>query len=524
MFVPVSKANVAVRRGGGRLVGQLRTVTKVPMAINGKLVESKTDKWFDVHNPATGEVIAKTPLCTQAEMKEALEGNVEAFKSWRKVAPSQRARIMHKLEGAIRDSTPELAKIITMEQGKTLVDAAGDVFRGQEVVEMACALPSTLQGETLHGIANGVDCHSYRFPLGVCGGITPFNFPAMCGLWMWPVAVTCGNTFLLKPSERVPLTAMELWKLAKDCGLPDGVVNVIHGQHDSVNFLCDEPDVKSVSFVGGNAAGEHIYKRCAETGKRAQCNMGAKNHAIVLPDADPATVIGSLSGASCGAAGQRCMAISVAIFVGEAKKFIQPIADSAANLKVGPGTDDAVAIGPLISLAAKNRVEGLIQSGVDQGAELLLDGRNPSVPAGYENGYWVGPSVFRGVSTDMDIYQIELFGPCLVCIEVDTYDEAIALSNRNQYGNGCALFTESGSAARKYVAEIDAGQVGINLPIPVPLPMFSFTGNKKSIAGDLNFYGKAGMQFYTQWKTVTSNWKERVSTDASAQVTMPTMK
>lgn len=502
-----------------------RTLTTVPMAINGKLVESKSDKFFHVHNPATGELIAKTPLCTQAEMKEALAGCEEAFKSWRQVPPSIRARYMHKFEGAIRDSTDDICKVITREQGKTLADAAGDVFRGLEVVEMACALPSLLQGETLQGIGTGVDCHSYRFPLGVTAGIAPFNFPAMIPLWMFPYSVTCGNTCLMKPSERVPLTTIELWKLARDCGLPDGVVNVMHGTHDAVNFICDEPAIKAVSFVGGNAAGEHIFKRCAENGKRAQCNMGAKNHAVVLPDADPSTVIGALAGASCGAAGQRCMATSVAIFVGKANEMIPRIAEAAAELKVGPGMDPKTGVGPLISAAAKAKVEGLIQSGVDQGAELCLDGRNPSVPSEYKDGYWVGPSVFRKCSVDMDIYKTEIFGPVLVCIEVDSFDEAIALSNRNPYGNGCAVFTESGANARKYVSEIDAGQVGINLPIPVPLPMFSFTGNKKSIQGDLNFYGKAGMQFLTQWKTVTSNWKHRDTTaEAKAQVTMPTMK
>jgi malonate-semialdehyde dehydrogenase (acetylating)/methylmalonate-semialdehyde dehydrogenase len=495
------------------------------MAVNGKLVESQSKDFFDVHNPATGELIARTPLCTQAEMTEACEGAKEAFKSWKTVAPSQRARVMHKLEGAIRDSTDDLCKVLTMEQGKTLADAAGDVFRGLEVVEMACALPSMLQGETLPGIANGVDTHSYRLPLGVCAGITPFNFPAMCPLWMFPYAVTCGNSFLLKPSERVPLTAMEIWKLAKDCGLPDGVMNVIHGTHDAVNFLCDAPDIKSISFVGGNAAGEHIYRRCAETGKRAQCNMGAKNHAVVLPDADPGTVIGALSGASVGAAGQRCMATSVAVFVGKAKDMIPGLVEASATLKVGPGTDAATAIGPLISKTAQTRVETLIQTGVDQGAELCLDGRKPSVAAEYKDGYWVGPTIFRGASTEMNIYKTEIFGPVLTCIEVDTFDEAIALSNRNQYGNGCAIFTESGANARKYISEIEAGQVGVNLPIPVPLPMFSFTGNKKSIQGDLNFYGKAGMQFYTHWKTVTSNWKQTDSTaKIQAQVTMPTMK
>jgi malonate-semialdehyde dehydrogenase (acetylating)/methylmalonate-semialdehyde dehydrogenase len=503
---------------------QIRTVKTVPLIINGQKVESKTSEWFDVHNSATGEVIARTPLATQAEMNEAVESCKEAFKSWRLTPVSVRARIMHKFEGAIRDETDAIAAILSEEQGKTIPDAKGDIFRGQEVVEMSCALPSSLQGETLFQIANGVDSYSYNMPLGVCAGITPFNFPAMCPLWMYPVATTCGNTFLLKPSERVPLTSIKLLDMLKDCGMPDGVVNCIHGTHDAVNFICDHPDIKAISFVGGNAAGEHIYKRAAATGKRAQCNMGAKNHAVVLPDADPQQVISALAGASCGAGGQRCMAISVAVFVGKAKDMIPKIAEQASTLKVGPGSDHSVDVGPLISKAAQQRVESLIQSGIDQGANCLLDGRNPPRDEKYKNGFFVGPSVFSGVKRGMDIYDIEIFGPVLCCVEVETYDEAIKFVNENPYGNGTAVFTQSGAMARKYIQDIEAGQVGINLPIPVPLPMFSFTGNKKSIHGDLNFYGKAGMKFYTQLKTVTANWKETTGEVQRVQTSMPLMK
>jgi len=301
---------------------------------------------------------------------------------------------------------------------------------------------------------------------------------------------------------------MMLADMAIDCGLPPGVLNVVHGGHDTVNFLCDSPHVKALSFVGGNAAGMHIYNRAGLNGKRAQCNMGAKNHCVVLPDADPDSVVNQLVGASGGAAGQRCMSLSVAVFVGESKKWIPRIAEEMSKLKCGPGNDSASDLGPVISPAAKARIEGLIQSGVDEGAELLLDGRNPSVPAGCEKGFFVGPSVFGKVKKGMRIYDEEIFGPVLTCVEVDTMDEAIDFVNTNPFGNGTALFTRSGAAARKYVDEIEAGQVGVNVPIPVPLPMFSFTGNKKSIVGDLNFYGKAGVQFYTQWKTVTSAWRD----------------
>jgi len=477
------------------------------MMIDGQKVQSKGTTFFDVHNPATGALIARTPQCTPEELKQAADSCAEAFKKWRLTPPSARARVMHKYEGAIRDNTEALAKVLTEEQGKTIADAKGDIFRGLEVVEISTGVPAMLQGETLPGVANSVDVHSYRLPLGVCAGICPFNFPAMIPLWMYPPAVTAGNTFLLKPSERVPLSAMMLAEMAHDCGLPPGVLNVVHGAHDTVNFMCDNEHIRAVSFVGGNAAGAHIFERAGRNGKRAQCNLGAKNHAVILPDADPQSVINQIVGASCGAAGQRCMAISVAVFVGDSKKWIPQIAEEAAKLKVGPGNAEGVDVGPLISKQAKTRVDTLIQSGVDEGAELLLDGRNPSVPKGYEQGFFTGPSIFTKVKPGMQIYDNEIFGPVLACVEVDSFDEAIKLVNSNPFGNGTAVFTRSGGAARKYVDEIEAGQVGVNVPIPVPLPMFSFTGNKKSILGDLNFYGKAGVNFYTQLKTVTSAWR-----------------
>lgn len=478
------------------------------MVIDGKKVVSEGTQFFDVHNPATGELVARTPQCTPSELKRAADSAAEAFKSWRTTPAPVRARVMHKLEGAIRDNTEALAETLTLEQGKTLADARGDIFRGLEVVEMSCGIPTLLQGETLPGVAKSVDTYSYKVPLGVVAGICPFNFPAMIPLWMFPPAVTAGNTMLLKPSERVPLTSMQLLDLAHDCGLPPGVVNVVHGAHDTVNFLCDNEHIRAVSFVGGNAAGAHIYQRAGKNGKRAQCNLGAKNHAVVLPDADRQSVVNQLVGASIGAAGQRCMATSVAVFVGSSKEWIPYIVEEAAKLRVGPGNAGNSDVGPLISLQAKQRVEALIQSGKDEGAELLLDGRNPSVPKGFENGYFVGPTVFGKVKQGMQIYEQEIFGPVLCCVEVATLDEAIKFANENPYGNGTAIFTRSGSAARKYVDQIQAGQVGINVPIPVPLPMFSFTGNKASILGDMNFYGKAGVNFYTQLKTITSAWRE----------------
>jgi len=493
------------------LTGSIRSfadVPVVPMVIHGEKIQSKATTFYDVTNPANGELVARTPQCTPDELKAAADSAAEAYKTWRTTPPSTRARVMHKLEGAIRDGTEELAKIITLEQGKTIADAKGDIFRGLEVVEMSCGIPALLQGETLPNVATSVDTHSYRIPLGVTAGIAPFNFPAMIPLWMFPVACTSGNTMLMKPSERVPLTSMALSDMAHECGLPPGVLNTIHGGHDTVNFICDNEHIRAISFVGGNNAGMHIYNRAGLNGKRAQCNMGAKNHALIMPDADPVSVANQLTGAAGGAAGQRCMALSVAVFVGPAKAMIPAVTEQMAKLKCGPGNSSESDLGPVISMAAKERIEEMIQSGYDQGADVLLDGRNPQVPAGCENGYFVGPTVFGNVQRGMRIYDEEIFGPALCCVNVDTLDEGINFINENPYGNGTAIFTRSGAAARKFVDQIECGQVGVNVPIPVPLPMFSFTGNKKSIVGDMNFYGKAGVRFHTQLKTVTSAWRD----------------
>ena len=399
----------------------------------------------------------------------------------------------------------ELALSITHEQGKTTADAKGDVFRGLEVVEHSCSAATISMGETIENVSRNVDTYSFRQPIGVCAGITPFNFPAMIPLWMFPLATVCGNTFVLKPSERDPGASMILAKLFKEAGFPDGVLNVIHGAHDAVNFVCDAPEIKAISFVGGDAAGRHIHDRGTKNGKRVQSNMAAKNHATIMPDADRERTVDALVGAAFGAAGQRCMALSAAVFVGESKNWIPEIVEKAKKLRVTEGTQKGADLGPLISPQAKERVHKLIQTGVDQGAKLVLDGRNIKVD-GYEKGNFVGPTILTGVKPNMTCYTEEIFGPVLICLEVDTLDEAIQLINNNPYGNGTAIFTTSGAVARKYQHEIDVGQVGINLPIPVPLPMFSFTGSRKSFLGATHFYGKMGVQFYTQVKTITSNW------------------
>ncbi|CAB3375961.1 Hypothetical predicted protein [Cloeon dipterum] len=491
--------------------------------INGQFVESKTKSWVDLHNPATNEVITRVPNSTQDEMQAAVDAAKEAYKTWSKTSILTRQQVMFKYQDIIRKNMKELAESVTVEQGKTLVDAEGDVLRGLQVVEHCCSITSLQLGESLNGIARDMDTHSYRTPLGVTAGIAPFNFPAMIPLWMYPTAIVCGNTFVMKPSERVPGACMMLVQMLKDAGCPDGVVNVIHGTHDSVNFICDNPDIKAISFVGSDQAGKYIYERGSKNGKRVQSNMGAKNHGVVMPDANKENTLNQLSGAAFGAAGQRCMALSTAVFVGEANNWLPELVERAKKLKVNAGHVPGTDIGPVISPQAKQRINGLIQSGVDEGAKLILDGRNLVVP-GYEKGNFVGPTILTGVTPKMKCYTEEIFGPVLVCLSVDTLDEAINLINSNPYGNGTAIFTTNGATARKFTQEIDVGQVGVNVPIPVPLPMFSFTGSRGSFLGDCHFYGKMGINFYTDVKTVTQLWRESDVTHTQAAVAMPVMQ
>ncbi|GBG24087.1 Methylmalonate-semialdehyde dehydrogenase acylating, mitochondrial [Hondaea fermentalgiana] len=499
--------NGAVSAARTMSVRAMSSVPTVPNFINGKFTESSTSKWIDVTNPATGEVIAKVPETTQEEMQEAAIGAAEAFKEWRKVSVSNRVRVMLDYQRLIRENMDDLAQTVTREQGKTLPDARGDVFRGLEVVEHSCAMGTLMMGETLGGVATDLDQYSYREPLGVIAGITPMNFAAMIGLWIIPTALTSGNTCIIKPSEKTPLTAIKLAELAQKAGVPDGALQMIHGAHDAVNFICDDPRIHAVSFVGSNRAGEYIYDRATKTGKRAQCNLGAKNHGTILPDADKEMALDALAGAGLGAAGQRCMALSVNIFVGEAQEWIPELVERAKKYKVGPGHEAGSDIGPVIDAAAKERIEHLITTAEEEGATILLDGRNHTVE-GYEGGSYVGPTIISDVKPHHTCYKEEIFGPVICVMKADTLDEAIAITNANPYGNGCSIFTQSGAAARKYQHEIDVGQVGINAPIPVPLPMFSFTGSRASIRGDLNFYGKAGVHFMTKLKTVTSSWPQ----------------
>ncbi|MDN3398923.1 CoA-acylating methylmalonate-semialdehyde dehydrogenase [Psychrobacter sp. APC 3426] len=476
----------------------------VQQLINGQFVDSNTSEWIDITDPATQEVIAKVPQTTDDEINQAVAAAQTAFQTWRKTPITTRARIFLRYQALIREHMDELAETLTAEQGKTIADARGDVFRGLEVVEHAAGIANLQIGDFVENVASGVDTYSIWQPLGVCAGITPFNFPAMIPLWMFPMAIATGNTFILKPSEQDPMVTMRLIELAVEAGVPEGVLNVVHGGKATVDAICDHPDIKAVSFVGSTNVGKHVYERASKSGKRAQCMMGAKNHGVILPDANKEQTLNQLAGAAFGAAGQRCMALSVVVLVGAAGEWIDDIKAKAEGLVVSAGKDDKD-LGPLISPAAKARVEHLIGTGVEEGASLLLDGRGITVE-GFEKGNFVGPTIFDNVTADMQIYQQEIFGPVLCIMRAADLDEAIELLNANPHGNGTAIFTQSGAAAHKFQQDVQVGQIGINLPIPVPLPMFSFSGSRASKLGDLGPYGKQAVQFYTQTKTVTARW------------------
>ena len=442
------------------------TLQQVKLLIDGEWVQSQSQEWHDIVNPATQEVLAKVPFATTAEVDAAIAAAQRAFQTWKLTPIGARMRIMLKLQALIREHSKRIAVVLSAEQGKTIADAEGDIFRGLEVVEHACSIGTLQMGEFAENVAGGVDTYTLRQPIGVCAGITPFNFPAMIPLWMFPMAIACGNTFVLKPSEQDPLSTMLLVELAVEAGVPAGVLNVVHGGKDVVDALCTHKDIKAVSFVGSTAVGTHVYDLAGKHGKRVQSMMGAKNHAVVLPDANREQTLNALVGAGFGAAGQRCMATSVVVLVGAAKQWLPDLKALAQKLKVNAGSEPGTDVGPVVSKRAKARILELIESGVKEGAKLELDGRDIKVP-GYEQGNFIGPTLFSGVTTDMQIYTQEIFGPVLVVLEVDTLDQAIALVNANPFGNGTGLFTQSGAAARKFQSEIDVGQVGINIPIPV---------------------------------------------------------
>jgi malonate-semialdehyde dehydrogenase (acetylating) / methylmalonate-semialdehyde dehydrogenase len=489
------------------------------LLIDGKFVESTTQEWRDIVNPATQEVVGRVPFATKAEVDAAVASAAKAFQTWRLTPLGARMRVMLRFQDLVRQNMKRIAQTLTAEQGKTLPDAEGDIFRGLEVVEHACSIGTLQQGEFSENVAGGVDTYTLRQPIGVCAGITPFNFPAMIPLWMFPMAIVCGNTFVLKPSEQDPLSTMELVELALEAGIPAGVLNVVHGGKDVVDAICTHPDIKAISFVGSTHVGTHVYNLGSQHGKRVQAMMGAKNHAVVLPDANREQTLNALAGAGFGAAGQRCMATSVVVFVGASKDWLPELVERARGLSVNGGTEANTDVGPVVSRAAKERILGLIEAGVKEGATLSLDGRDVTVK-GYEQGNFIGPTVFSGVNTDMTIYKQEIFGPVICVLEAATLDDAIALVNRNPMGNGVGLFTQSGAAARKFQSEIDVGQVGINIPIPVPVPYFSFTGSRGSKLGDLGPYGKQVVQFYTQTKTVTSRWFDDATVNDGVNTTI----
>ncbi|KAF8560228.1 Methylmalonate-semialdehyde dehydrogenase [Imleria badia] len=505
--------------------------------IGGEFVESKATVWHDVVDPSTQTVLTRVPETTTTEFEQAVDAASQAYKTWSRQSVLSRQRFAIELQNQIRQNAGALAASIVLEQGKTLADAHGDVLRGLQVVETAIGITSTLLGDKIE-VSKDMDTEVRKVPLGVCASIAPFNFPAMIPLWTIPMAAVTGNTLVLKPSERDPGAAMIIAELCERSGLPAGVVNVVHGTASTVNAICDHPAIKAISFVGGDRAGRHIYERGTSNGKRVQANMGAKNHAVLMSDANKNLALNSIIGAAFGgkaffsytfrkselcpsAAGQRCMAISVVVLVGTAQSWLPELIERARKLQVNGGFENGADFGPLISPSAKSRVERLISSATEEGGRIHLDGRRITVP-GYPNGNFIGPTIIEATTT-MQCYHEEIFGPVLTVVSADTLDDALDIINANHYGNGAAIFTQSGATARKFETEVNVGQIGVNVPIPVPLPMFAWSGNKGSVLGDIGFYGKSGINFYTQNKTTTSLWRAEDAVGNRASVNMPTL-
>jgi len=490
--------------------------------INGKTVKGRSGRYGDVFNPATGEVAKKVSLATKEEVGEAVAAAEAAFPKWAATPPLQRARVMFKFKTLIEQHMDELAAIITAEHGKVLSDAKGSVIRGLEVVEFVCGIPHLLKGEFSENVGTNVDSWAMRQPLGVCAGITPFNFPAMVPMWMFPVAIATGNTFVLKPSERDPSCSVRLAELAKEAGLPDGVLNVVHGDKESVDAILADPRIQAVSFVGSTPIAEYVYHTGAAHNKRVQALGGAKNHMVIMPDADMDQATDALMGAGYGSAGERCMAISVAVAVGKAADaLMERLVPRVRALKIGPGTDPEVEMGPLVTKTHLDKVRGYVDLGVKEGAKLVVDGRDFRMQ-GYEKGFFIGGCLFDDVKPNMRIYKEEIFGPVLSVVRVPDFDQGLKLVNDHEYGNGTAIFTRDGDAARAFSTQCKVGMVGVNVPIPVPVAFHSFGGWKRSLFGDMNAYGPEGVRFYTKTKTVTSRWPTGIR--AGAEFIMPTMR
>jgi malonate-semialdehyde dehydrogenase (acetylating) / methylmalonate-semialdehyde dehydrogenase len=490
--------------------------------IGGKHVAGTSGRFGDVFDPATGEVQSRVPLASKTELRAAVENSAKAFPAWAGTNPQRRARVMFNFKTLVEKEMDSLARLLSSEHGKVIADSKGDIQRGLEVVEFACGIPHLMKGEFTEGAGPGIDVYSIRQPLGVVAGITPFNFPAMIPMWMFGVAIACGNCFILKPSEKDPSVPLRLAELMIEAGVPPGVLQVVNGDKDSVDAILDDPDIAAVSFVGSSTIAEYVYAKGAASGKRIQAMGGAKNHAIVMPDADLDSAANELMGAGYGSAGERCMAISVVVPVGEktGDALMQKLKTRAEALKIGPATDTDAAYGPLVTAAHRQKVLDYIDMGVREGAELAVDGRGFKMQ-GYEKGFFLGACLFDRVRPEMRTYREEIFGPVLQVARAKDFDEALSLPSRHQYGNGVAIFTRDGDAAREFASRVNVGMVGINVPIPVPLAYYSFGGWKRSAFGDANQHGADGVRFFTKLKTVTARWPKGAR---DPNFIMPTMR
>jgi malonate-semialdehyde dehydrogenase (acetylating)/methylmalonate-semialdehyde dehydrogenase len=490
--------------------------------INGEHFRGQNKNTVDVFNPASGEITAHVALASAQETEIAITAATEALNSWSKTPPLKRARVMFKFKELLEKNIDELASIITSEHGKVISDAKGEIARGLEVVEFACGIPQLLKGDYTEQVGTGIDSYSVRQPLGVCAGITPFNFPVMVPMWMFPMAIACGNTFILKPSEKDPSASIFMADLLKQAGLPDGVFNVVQGDKTAVDSLLSDPRISAVSFVGSTPIAEYVYRTGTHHGKRIQALGGAKNHLVVMPDADIDQAVDALMGAAYGSAGERCMAISVGVVVGDvADVLVEKLIERIAELRVGNGAINEPDMGPLVTSAHLEKVKNYIETGIKEGAHLKADGRDTLVPE-HENGFFLGGCLFDHVTSDMTIYKEEIFGPVLSIVRVDDFDTAVQLINDHEFGNGVSLFTRDGHTAREFSSQVKVGMVGVNIPIPVPVAFHSFGGWKRSLFGDHYAYGPEGVRFYTHLKTVTTRWPTGVK--GNAEFTMPVMK
>ncbi|RAK57113.1 CoA-acylating methylmalonate-semialdehyde dehydrogenase [Phenylobacterium deserti] len=491
--------------------------------IDGVAVAGTSGRFSEVFNPNTGEVQARVALASEAELDKAVQSALRAQQTWGLVNPQRRARVMFEFKRLVEARMDELAELLSSEHGKVIADSKGDIQRGLEVIEFACGIPHALKGEYTEGAGPGIDVYSMRQPLGVAAGITPFNFPAMIPMWMFGIAIAVGNSFILKPSEKDPSVPVRLAELMMEAGAPAGVLNVVHGDKTAVDAILDNPDIRAISFVGSSDIAHYVYSRGTANGKRVQAMGGAKNHGIVMPDADLEQATRDIIGAAYGSAGERCMALPVVVPVGAttAEALRERVLSEIETLKVGVSTDAAAQYGPVVTAAHRKRVSDYIQMGVDEGAELVVDGRDFSLQ-GYEKGFFIGPSLFDQVKPTMRTYQEEIFGPVLQIVRAETFEEALALPSEHQYGNGVAIFTRNGRAAREFASRVNVGMVGINVPIPVPVAYHTFGGWKRSAFGDINQHGLEGVRFYTKTKTVTARWPEGALEDSAFVI--PTMR